>query len=62
MILNLILRMGVQKTLLQKSYEILVGTVGSNRQFDWIGISLVYNKSDKHLTICDSHSVEKLRR
>ena len=30
--------------------------MGSNRQFDWIEISLVYDKSDKHTTIYDSYN------
>ena len=66
MIFKKILRMGVQKTPLQKAYETLVGTYslniefyGSNREFDWMEISLNYNKSDKHLTICNSYNVEK---
>ena len=32
--------------------------LGANRQFDWLEISLVYDKSDKHTTICDSYDVE----
>ena len=32
--------------------------MGSNRQFGWIEISLVYHKSDKHTTIYDSNNVE----
>ena len=58
--------MGVEKSPLQKTYEISVESnsinvefLGSNRQFDWIEISLVYDKSDKHLTIYDSYNVEK---
>ena len=57
--------MGVQKSPLQKTYEISVGSdsinvgfFGSNRQFDWIEMSLVYDKSNKHLTIYDSYNVE----
>ena len=30
----------------------------ANRQFDWIEVSLVYDKSDKHTTIYDSYNVE----
>ena len=48
-----VLRMGVQKTPYQKSYELQAGSQvftvdfqGANRQFDWIEISLVYNKND----------------
>ena len=32
--------------------------LGANRQFDWIELSLVYNKSNKHTTIYDSYNVE----
>ena len=53
-----ILRMGAQKTPIQKKYEINVGQdslnidfLGLNRQFDWIELSLVYDKNDKHTTI-----------
>ena len=56
--------MVVQKTSIQKTYEmyirfdsINVDFLGSNRQFDWLEISLVNDKSDKH-TIHDSYNVE----
>ena len=49
---------GLQKTPYQKTYEMQVGSQeftidfkGYDRQFDWLGISLVYDKSDKHLII-----------
>ena len=65
MISKKILRMEVQKTQIQKIYEISVGSdsltvefYGANRQFDWLELSLVYDKSNKHLTICDSYNVE----
>ena len=52
------LSIGIQKTPIQKTYEISVGSdsltvefYGANRQFDWLEISLLYDKSDKHLTI-----------
>ena len=52
--------MGVQKT-----YEIFAGSdginiefLGSNRQFAWLEISLVYNKSDKYTPVYDSYNVE----
>ena len=32
--------------------------MGSNREFHWIEISLVFDKSDKHTTIYVSHNVE----
>ena len=57
--------MGAQKTPIQKTYEINVGQnsinidfLGSNRQFDWLEISLVFDKSDKHTSIYDSYNVE----
>ena len=65
MVSQKILRMGTQKTPLQKTCGIYVGQdsldigfLGSNRQFDWIEISLVYDKSDKRTTIYDSYNVE----
>ena len=65
MISKKILRMGIQKALIQKRYEIFVGSdclaiefYGLNRQFDWLELSLVYHKSDKHLTIYDSYNVD----
>ena len=56
MVSKKILQMGTQKTPLHKTYEINVGqdsidVQSANRQFDWIELSLVYNKSDKHTTI-----------
>ena len=60
-----ILRMGAQKTPLQKTYEISTGSgslnvefLGSNRQFEWIEISIVPDKSDKHTTSYDSYNRE----
>ena len=60
-----VLRMGVQKTPYQKTYELQLGSQdfsvdfrGANRQFDWIEISLVYDKSDIHLTAYDSYNAE----
>ena len=60
-----VLRMGVQKTPYQKTYELqassqdfTVDFQGANRQFDWIEICLVYDKSDKHLTADDSYNAE----
>ena len=57
--------MGAQKTPPQKTYEISVGQdsldvefLGSNRQFDWLEISVVHDKSDKHTTIYDSYNRE----
>ena len=57
--------MGAQKTPIQKKYEIQTGSdslnvefLGSNRQFNWIEISIVPDKSDKHTTIYDSYNRE----
>ena len=65
MVSKKILRMGTQKVPLQKTYEINtnqdsidVEFLGTNRQFDWLEISLVHDKSDKHTTIYDSYNLE----
>ena len=65
MVSKKILRMGAQKTPIQKIYEIQKGSdslniefLGANRQFDWIEISIVPDKSDKHKTIYDSYNRE----
>ena len=57
--------MGAQKTPIQKTYEIQKGSnslniefLGANRQFDWIEISIVPDKSDKHATIYNSYNRE----
>ena len=59
------LHMGIQKTPYQKTYKLQVGLQeldvdfkGCKRQFDWLEISLVYNKSDKHTTIYDSYNAK----
>ena len=31
----------------------------ANRMFDWLEISLTYNKSNKHNTVCNSYNVKK---
>ena len=58
--------MGAQKTPIHRTYEINIGTdsididfLGWNRQFDWIELSLVCGKSDKHTTIYDSYNTEQ---
>ena len=38
--------------------DFVVDFIGANRQFDWVEISLVYDKSDKHLTIYNSYNTE----
>ena len=57
--------MVTQKTPLQKTYEISTGQdsidiefLGANRQFDWLEIFLVYDKSNKHTRIYDSYNHE----
>ena len=57
--------MGAEKTPLQKTYEISIGQdsldvefIGSNRQLDWLEISIVHDKSDRHTTIYDSYNRE----
>ena len=58
--------MGVQKTPIQKTYKMSVGSdtinvdfLGSNRQFDLLEISLVSDKSNKHTTLYDSYIAEQ---
>ena len=48
---------------MQKTYEINVGQdsidvefLGADRQFDWLEISLVHDKTEKHTTIYDSYN------
>ena len=60
------LRIGVQKTPIQKTYEMSIGSdtinvdfLGPNRQFDWLEISLVFDKTDKPTTIYDSCNAEQ---
>ena len=59
------LRTGVQFSPHQQSFEVNVGTQainvnfqGANRQFAWLEISLVYDKSDQHQTIYGSYNAE----
>ena len=54
-----------QKSSIQKSYKINVGAdtleidfLRSNRQFDWLEFSLMYEKSDQHATIYKSYNFE----
>ena len=65
MVSKTVFRTGVLKTPIQKTYEMNIGTdsinidiLSANRQFDWIEISLVYHKSDKHTTMYNSYNVE----
>ena len=57
--------MGIQKTMYQKTYELQVGLQefdvdfnGCERQFNWLEISPVYDKSNKHATIYDRYNAE----
>ena len=59
------MRMGAQKTPIQKTYEIKKGSdslnvefLGANRKFDWLEISIVNDKSDKHTSTYDSYNGE----
>ena len=59
------LRTGIQRTPYQKSYELIAGsqsrTINFNnayKQFSFLEISLVYDRSDKHLSIYDSYNAE----
>ena len=61
------LRMGIQKISYQKTYKLQRGSQeftidfkGSYRQFNWLNMSLLYDKSDEHLTIYDSYNTECL--
>ena len=65
MVSKTIIRMGAQKTPIQKKYEIKQGSdslnvefLGANRQFDWIKISIVNDKNDKHTSTYDSYNRE----
>ena len=65
MVSKKIIRMGAQKTPIQKTYGIKQGSdslnvefLGANRQFDSLEISIVNNKSDKHSTIYNSYNSE----
>ena len=65
MVSKKILRMGAQKTPIQKAYEIQkrsdslnIEFLAANRQFEWIEISIAPDKSDKHTTIYGSYNRE----
>ena len=65
MLSSKVLRMGIQKTPYQKTYELQAGSQeftvdfkGCDRQLDCFEISLLYDKSDKHLTIYDNSKAE----
>ena len=59
------LRTGLQKIPLQQSYEMTAGSQSRSvtfnnafKQFSFIEISLVYDRSDQHLSIYDSYNAE----
>ena len=54
------LRTGIQMMPYQQPFEINVSTqsIGVNRQFSFLDVSLVYDKNDQHKTIYDSYNVE----
>ena len=65
MVSKKIIRMGAQKTPRQKTYEIKTGSdslnvefLGASRQFDWLEILIVNDKSDTHTTIYVSYNRE----
>ena len=60
-----VLRTGIKPMSYQKSFELITGTEsrivyfqGSNKQFSFLSISLVYDKSDQHRSIYDSYNAE----
>ena len=60
-----VLRTGIKPTAFQKAFEINVGTQShnvefkaANKQFSFVEISLVYDKSEQHNTIYDNYNAE----
>ena len=60
-----VLRTGIKPTPYQKSYEVNKGTQsnvvkfkGVNKQFSFLEVSLVYDKSEQHKSIYDSYNAE----
>ena len=60
-----VLRTGIKPTPYQKSYEVNVGTQtnvvefkGENKQFSFLEILLVYDKSEQHNSVYDSYNAE----
>ena len=69
MLSSKVLCMGIQKTPYQKTYKLQVGSQnfevdlkGWGKQFDWLEILLVYDKSDEHTTNYDSYNAEYVAR
>ena len=60
-----VLRTGIKPTPYQKTFEVNTGTQshvvefkGANKQFSFIEISLVYDKSEQHNSVYDSYNIE----
>ena len=60
-----VLRTGIKPMPYQKSFELVTGTEsrivnfqGANKQFSFLLISLVYDKSDQHKSIYESYNAE----
>ena len=60
-----VLRMGIKPTLYQKSFELVSGTESrvvnfqaANKQFSFLAMTSVYDKSDQYRSIYDSYNVE----
>ena len=65
MVSKQILRMGAQRTSIQKTYKRNTGQdslnidfIHANRQSEQIELSIVYDKNDKHTSVYDSFNVE----
>ena len=65
MISNQVLRTGLKLSPYQKSYELVSGSQSKTitftnafKQFEFLEFSLVYDKSDQHLTTYDSYNAE----
>ena len=60
-----VLRIGIPKILYQKTFEVnvssqshIVDFKGANKQFSLISVSLVDDKSNEHINVCDSYNIE----
>ena len=60
-----VLRTGIKPTPYQKTFEVNTGTQshvvefkGANKQFSFIEISLVHDKSEQHNSVYDSYNIE----
>lgn len=59
------LRIGIQKAPLQKFYELSIACktytveyAAAKKHFDWLEISMLYGKKNKHATIYDGYNAE----